>query len=217
MLILNKMKNLIIIGAGDWGLEVWSWLEHAQGFNTEWRFKGFLDNNQNALNNLDFCDAKILGSEDTYLIEEDDIFICTIANTIVKEKVTNKIIARGGSFTNLIHQSVIFFKNITLGKGIVLSPNCVVSNSCTIGNHISINLGTTLGHDVIIGNFCQINSQCDITGHVKIGNNVFIGSSVTIIPKVKVGNNVKIGAGSVVLRSIKDDKSVFGNPAKEIM
>lgn len=211
------MKNLIIIGAGDWGLEVWAWLEQAKGFNTEWQFKGFLDNDLNALESISYCDAKILSSEDTYNIEENDVFVCTIANTIIKEKVSNKIIVKGGSFTNLIHQSVIFFKNITLGKGIILSPNCIVSNSCVIGNHVSINLGCTLGHDVSIGDYCQINSQCDLTGHVKVGNRVFIGSSVAIIPKVKVGNNVKIGAGSVVLRSIKDDKSVFGNPAKEIM
>ena len=211
------MKNLIIIGAGDWGLEVWAWLEQAKGCNIEWQFKGFLDNNSNALENVHYCDAKILGSEDTYNVGENDVFVCTIANTIIKEKVSNKIIAKGGSFTNLIHQSVIFFKNVTLGKGIILSPNCIVSNSCVIGNHVSINLGCTLGHDVSIGDYCQINSQCDLTGHVKVGNRVFIGSSVAIIPKVKVGNNVKIGAGSVVLRSIKDDKSVFGNPAKEIM
>ena len=211
------MKNLIIIGAGDWGLEVWSWLEQAKGCNTEWKFKGFLDNNPNALDNINFCNAILLGSEDTYTVEEEDVFICTIANTVVKEGVANKILGKGAIFTNLIHESVIFFKNITLGKGIVLSPNCVVSNSCVVGNHVSINLGTTLGHDVVIGDFCQINSQCDITGHVKIGSSVFIGSSVVIIPNVKIGNNVKIGAGSVVLRSIKDDKSVFGNPAKEIM
>ncbi len=211
------MKNLIIIGAGDWGLEVWSWLEQANGFGVEWRFKGFLDSNQNAIQNINFCDAKVLGNEDSYEVQDDDIFICTIANTAVKEKIINKIIVKNGTFTNLVHKSVLFFKNVTLGKGIVLSPNCVVSNNVRIGNHVNINLCCTLGHDAQIGNFCQINSQCDITGHVKIGNNVFIGSSVTIIPKVKIGNDVKIGAGSVVLRSIKDSKSVFGNPAKEIM
>ena len=211
------MKNLIIIGAGDWGIEVWAWLEQAKGFNTEWQFKGFLDNNLNALDGTHYCYAKILGSEDTYNVEENDVFVCTIADTVVKEKVTNKVIAKGGSFSNLIHQSVIFFKNITLGKGIVLSPNCIVSNNCTIGNHASINLNCALGHDVLIGDYCQINSQCNLAGHVKIGSRVFIGSSATIIPKVKIGNNVKIGAGSVVLRSIKDDKTVFGNPAKEIM
>ena len=210
------MKQLIIIGAGDLGLEVWAWLEHAKGFNTEWQFKGFLDNNLNALAHVSYCDAKILGSEDTYVVEADDVFICAIGNTLVKEIVANKIITKGGIFTNLIHQSVIFFKQITLGKGIILSPNCLVSNSCIIGDQVFVNVGCTLGHDISIGNFCHINCQCDITGHSKIGNGVFIGSSVAIIPKVIIGNNVKIGAGSIVLNSVSDEKTIFGNPARKV-
>jgi sugar O-acyltransferase (sialic acid O-acetyltransferase NeuD family) len=211
------MKNLILIGAGDWGLEVWAWLENAKGYNIDWTFKGFLDQKGNAFENIQFCNAPILGSEDTYSPQENDVFVCTIANPNIKEEITNKILHKGGSFINLIHNSVIEFKNISLGKGIIISPYCVLSNNCKIGNHVSINLSCTLGHDVQIGNYCQINSQCDLTGHVKIGNKTFLGSRVSIIPKVVVEDEVKIGAGSVVLRRIKKGNSVFGNPAQSII
>lgn len=211
------MKNLIIVGAGEFGLEVFGWLEHAQGYNTKWRFKGFIDYNADALNQIPFCNFPVLNNENDYAIDVDDIFVCSIANTKVKAKVVAVITGRGGIFTNVIHHSVIFFKNINLGIGAIISPNCVISNNCKIGNHVALNLACTIGHDVEIGDFCQISSQCDLTGHVKLGDSVFIGSSSCIIPKVKVGSNVIIGAGSVVIKNIKDDQSVFGNPAKNIM
>lgn len=210
------MRNLILIGAGDMGIEVWSWIENAKGFGEEFMFKGFLDSNPNSLDPYDYCDSLVLGNEHDYVIDADDIFVCTIANPYIKEKVVGTIQSRGGEFMNLIHKSVIQFKNIQLGKGIVVSPFCVISNNCRIGDHVSINISTTLGHDVKVGRFSQINSHCDITGHVNIGEKVFIGTSVCIIPKIEIGEGALLGAGSVVVKNVNISGSVFGNPAREI-
>jgi sugar O-acyltransferase (sialic acid O-acetyltransferase NeuD family) len=210
------MKKLILIGAGDWGLEIWSWLENAIGYGIKFELKGFLDQNPKALDKFDFCNFKILGNPDEYIPQIDDVFVCTIANPSNKELVINNILQKGGTFINLIHNSVIFFKNISLGSGIVISPNCVISNNCILGNHVSINLSCTLGHDVQIGDFCQINSQCDLTGYVKLGNKVFLGSRVTLIPNVNIQDNVLIGAGSVVFRNIKTSGTYVGNPVKKL-
>lgn len=211
------MKKLILIGAGDWGLEVWSWLENAKGYGTEFEFKGFIDQNPRALDKFVFCNSSILGSIDEYRPDVEDVFVCTIANPNDKELTTKKILIKGGSFINLIHNSVILFKNISFGNGIIISPNCVISNNCIIGNHVSINLSCTIGHDVEIGNYGQLNSQCDITGHVKLGNKIFLGSRVSIIPKVNIVDEVIIGAGSVVFRNIKSSGTFVGNPSKKLI
>ena len=46
------MKNLILVGAGDWGLEVHSWIHESIQFGVEYVFKGFIDDNIEAINNL---------------------------------------------------------------------------------------------------------------------------------------------------------------------
>jgi acetyltransferase-like isoleucine patch superfamily enzyme len=37
-----------------------------------------------------------------------------------------------------------------------------------------------------------------------------------ILPGVTIGSNVMVGAGSVVAKSVPDNKTVVGNPAKEV-
>lgn len=219
MVVLNKyeMKNLILIGAGDFSLEIWSWLHDAVGYGTQFVFKGFLDDNPSALSKFDFCNFNVLGNIDEYVLQEGDVFICAIGNPIVKEKVTKIIIDKGGEFLNLIHKSVIMFKNISLGEGIVISPNCIISNSCILGNHVSLNFSCTLGHNANIGNFCQVNSQCDVTGYVSLGEKVFLGSRVSLIPNVKVFDNIVIGAGSVVFKSLENPGTYIGNPARKLL
>jgi acetyltransferase-like isoleucine patch superfamily enzyme len=39
---------------------------------------------------------------------------------------------------------------------------------------------------------------------------------VVVIPGRKIEENARIGAGSVVIHNIKENSSVFGNPAKLI-
>ena len=210
------MNNLILIGAGAWGLEVWSWLENAIGYGSEFNFKGFLDTNLDAMDNKKYCNAKVIGSEDEYEIQKNDRFVITLGCVDVKKKIALKYQERGAKFINLIHSNSIFFKGITLGKGIVISPNCVVSNNSKIDHHVSVNLFSTIGHDTSIGSCSVISGHCDITGNVKLGENVFLGSRVSIVPKKKICDDVSIAAGSTVFKNIREPGSYLGNPAKKL-
>ena len=147
---------------------------------------------------------------------ENDVFICLIANLTVKEQVIQNLLLKGANFVNAYHKSVIFIGKSTIGHGVVLSPFVAVSNNCKLGNHVGVNLFCSIGHDVIIGDFSQLSAHCDLTGHVEIGNNVFLGSRVSIIPNVSVVSNTKLGAGAVVFRNIKLSGTYIGNPAKKI-
>lgn len=210
------MKNLILVGAGDWGLEVHSWIHESLQFGVEYIFKGFIDDNIEALNGTDLDYKLLLGPIKPYIPESNDVFICVISNLKIKEKVILDLKAKGAEFVNAYHKSVCFIGKSIIGSGVVLSPYVVVSNNCNIGNHIGINLFCSIGHDVIIGDYSQLSAHCDLTGHVKLGNSVFLGSRVSIIPKVTVISNVILGAGAVLFRNIKLEGTYIGNPAKKI-
>ena len=211
------MRNLILIGAGAWGLEVWSWLEDAKGFGEEFSFKGFLDSKIEDFGTTHFCNAPILGSSRNYEIQPNDVFVCTIGNPLAKKILVNELLLRGANFINLIHKSVIEFRNIKYGLGIIISPNCVISNNVKIKNHVSINLFCSIGHDVVIGSYAVLSSHCDVTGGVLIGDDVMLGSRVTIIPRVSIIEGAVLGAGSVIMRSIKQRGTYVGNPAIKLM
>jgi acetyltransferase-like isoleucine patch superfamily enzyme len=122
--------------------------------------------------------------------------------------------------------------------GLVNLYRCTIGKNCMIGAFVEIQEG------VVIGNNCRIQSHSFICNGVIIEDNVFIGHSVcftndlypgigkkwdkkttlvksgasignnaTILP-VEVGRNALIGAGSVVTRSVPDNATVKGNPAK---
>ena len=128
------MKNLILVGAGDWGLEVHSWIHESIQFGVEYVFKGFIDDNIEAINNMKLNPKLFLGTINTYLPETNDVFICVIANLNIKQKVVLDLISKGAIFVNAYHKSVCFIGNSIIGSGVVLSPFVVVSNNCKIGN-----------------------------------------------------------------------------------
>lgn len=53
-------------------------------------------------------------------------------------------------------------------------------------------------------------------GRPYLEDNVSVGANAVIIGEVHIGKNVIIGAGSVVTKSIPDNCTVVGNPARII-
>ena len=43
------MKNLVIIGAGGMGKQLWSFAQQCRGYGSEYVIKGFIDDNRSAL------------------------------------------------------------------------------------------------------------------------------------------------------------------------
>lgn len=210
------MKNLILVGAGDWGLEVHAWIHESVQHGVEYNFKGFIDDNFDTKQNLNIAPDLMLSTIKDYIPKSNDVFICTIANIRIKEKIVNELTSKGAIFVNAFHKSVIFIGKSKIGIDIILSPYVVVSNNSIIGDHVGVNLFCSIGHDVIVGNFSQLSAHCDLTGHVQLGKCVFLGSRVSIIPKVNIVSNTIIGAGAVVFRNIKIEGTYIGNPAKKI-
>jgi len=210
------MKNLILVGAGDWGLEVYSWIHESVQHGVEYIFKGFIDDNFETNQKSNIPPNLKLSTIKEYIPELNDVFICTIANINTKEKIVNELKSKGVIFVNAYHKTVIFIGESNIGTDVILAPFVVVSNKSKIGNHVGINLFCSIGHDVFIGDFCQISAHCDLTGYVQLGKSVFLGSRVSIIPNVNVVSNTVLGAGAVVFRNIKIEGTYIGNPARNI-
>ncbi len=207
-----KPKNLIIIGAGGFGREVYAWAREAFDFGREWRFRGFLDDNPRALDGMDY--PPILGDIGSYTPGEEDYFLCGLGKPELKKKVVEVLLKKGARFTSLVHPTVVIGNHVELGAGVILCPRVVVTSDIRLGDFVTLNVGSAVGHDSVVGAFTQTSAFCDITGGVSVGEGVFMGSHAAILPRVKVGDFAVIGAGSVALRNVPAGKTIYGNPAR---
>jgi sugar O-acyltransferase (sialic acid O-acetyltransferase NeuD family) len=210
------MKNLVILGAGGFGREVYNWAKQSVGYQKEFAIKGFLDDNLTALQKFNYP-VNVIGAISQYSPERDDVFMCAIGSPAIKRKVCDSIAARGGKFMNIIHPSAIIGENVSLGSGVIVCPGVKITCDVNVGNHVAININTCVGHDVVIGDYCQISCFCDLNGFSVVGDEVFIGGSASVLPGVRVANGVTIGAGALVVKSIGEERiTVVGVPAKKL-
>ena len=209
------MYRLIILAAGGCGREVLQWAMDINEKTHRWCFFGFLDYDEHMLEGKTAV-AEIIGNDDNYEIQENDEFICAVGDGVLREKIINRMKARGAKFINLIHPTAIVARSATLGEGVVVYPYALITADTKIGNGCIINMNCSIGHDVDMGDYCTISPNCNITGKCIIGKHVFMGVGVQIIQSMKVENDAYICAGSVVMTKIKEGAKVIGNPAKRI-
>ena len=93
-----------------------------------------------------------------------------------------------------------------VGRGIFLdhATGLVVGETAVIGDDVSIL------HDVTLGGTGKDHGD----RHPKIANGVLIGAGAKIIGNIEIGRCARVAAGSVVLKSVPNNVTVAGIPAK---
>lgn len=207
--------DLIIVGAGGMGREVYSWLAQVIYGKGGYVIKGFIDDNPNALGNRSYP-VDVIGSISEYTPNAEEQLILSILDPKVKKQIAESLIQKGAEFFPLIHPTAVIGKNVKLGKGTIICPYCILTNDIEMGDFVFMNTNSTIGHDSKIGDYTSINGKVEITGECKIGAVCLFGVGAKLIPGRKIVDGVTVGAGSVVVRNIVSPKTVFGNPAKSI-
>jgi sugar O-acyltransferase (sialic acid O-acetyltransferase NeuD family) len=207
-------KRIYIIGAGDFGREMESWLEDLPNFKNEYEIKGYLDNDSKSLQNKP-TDYEIVGTHEEMEFKENDYVVIAISNSKVRKRIAESLINKVNFFT-YIAPNVTIGKFTKIGSGSIICSNCFISTNTVIGDFVIVNAGSNIGHDCIIESYCSLMANVDIGGSVILGEGVFIGTKAMIIPKKRIFRGIIIGAGTIVIRNLNKVGTYFGNPAKYI-
>ena len=208
--------NLYILGAGGFAREIYSYLAENDFVYNNSRLAGFLDDNLSALDGFDLS-HKIIGSLKSIDLKATDCLIIAVANPAIKEQIFDFYHKNNGTIISYTHPLAIIGHNVSIGVGTVCAPYSIVATNVKMGHGCTINAFSSIGHDAILGDFCTLSGHCDVTGNVNLGNKVFMGSHASIIPSIQIGSSAVIGAGSLVIRRVKENTTMFGNPAKKIL
>lgn len=208
------MKHLIIIGAGGMGRTIYSNALESVGYGETFDIKGFVDDNLNALEGYPNY-PPIIDTINNYKPIEGDVFVSSIGGA-ARRPCMEEIIARGGEFMELIHQTARIYTNAKLGKGNFIGAYTVIGNDAVVGDYNMIQSYTVIGHDAHIGSWNRIDTHVTCVGGIVIEDDVNIHTSAVISHKVVVESGAHVGAGSFVIRRVKAGTTVMGNPAKKM-
>lgn len=96
-----------------------------------------------------------------------------------------------------------------------------------IGRYVFIDHGTgvVIGETAIVGDYVTILHGVTLgSRHISAGrrhpiveNHAFIGANAMILGPITIGKYAKVGAGSVVLESVSPQKTIVGNPGRQVV
>jgi sugar O-acyltransferase (sialic acid O-acetyltransferase NeuD family) len=210
------MTDLAIFGAGGFGRETALLVEQINNVEPAWNFIGFYDDGFRKGEKV--RGARILGGlSDLNQQSQSLSVVLAIADPTTRRRVSEKMTNANLKFPSLVHPSAMLGDvSNKFGNGCIITAQVVCTTSVHLGEFIIVNLGATIGHDVVIGNFSTLMPACHISGGVVIGESVMIGTGACVLQSLKIGDRSKVGAGAVVTQAVRADKTVVGVPAKEI-
>ncbi|MBF0275196.1 MAG: hypothetical protein HQK84_08200 [Nitrospinae bacterium] len=142
--------------------------------------------------------------------------VCAVGDGKRRLEMSIELEKKGFHFPQVVHPSAIVGKKVTIHEGVIIGPYVSITGDAIIGKHVIIVGFCGIGHDTSIGDGSILATHIGIGGGCKIGRGTSWGNNSSILPDKTVGDFARIGAGSVCLRNIKENKSVFGNPAQEM-
>lgn len=211
------MKDIIIIGAGDFGREV-SWaIERINQQKPTWNLLGFVDDNcEKAGNELD--GYPVLGTTE-YLkgIDKEVYLVCSIGTGRVRKLVMERVLTQKNlHLATLVDPAAIVGRNVQIGEGSVICAGAILTISVQTGKCTIINLNCTVGHETVVESYCTLHPGCNISGKVKLGACTDVGTGSKVIQGLSVASGTTLGAGAVVVRDIVESGTYVGVPVKKV-
>jgi len=207
------MKDLAIVGAGGFGKEVRTLVDHINQRKPTWNLLGFYDDQP--LRQVQ--GLPVIGSVEELVDQpQKPRLVIAIGNPGIRCKIVASLKASGASFAALVHPTVVIGEpqTVKIGGGSIITAGVIMTTDIQIGEHVIINLNTTIGHDTAIADFCAIMPGVNLAGNVKLEKGVYIGAGANVLGGTTLGEFCTIGAGAVVTRDIPAHTTAVGVPAR---
>ena len=200
------MDKLYIYGAGGHGKVAFHSALQIQKF----QLIAFLDDTAEGT----LCGIPIVKPQSVFELEDTISVHFAIGNNKVRDRLQKSFDNLKIHAATIIHPLAHLYPGTTVGSGTLITVGTIVGPDVTLGQGCILNHHSVIDHDCQIGEFCHIAPSATLGGGVKIGSHCFIGAGATILPYLTLGDNVTVGAGAVVTRSLPDNITVIGCPAK---
>ncbi len=156
-------------------------------------------------------------------------YLGTVADALRAEDHVRRIIAVGdlqlrawiqqrchAPLANVVHPTAIVSPSAIIGEGSYVAAGVIVNGFADVGAHAILNTRAVVEHDCSLGSNVHIGPGAILGGGVRVGSNTLIGINASVNPNSNIGNSCVVGSGAVVVRSVADDTTVAGVPARRL-
>lgn len=211
------MKDIVIIGAGDFGREV-SWVvERINAIVPTWNLLGFVDDDPSMQNQV-VDGYAVLGNISHLADMQSKVFVvCSIAVCGVRKQVMEQVRSLPNvKAATLIDPAAIIGRNVQIDDGCIITAGAFLGINSVLHNHVIVNIGGIVGHDTVLGDCCMVSPSTNLSGKIVVGSCVDIGTGTKVIQGINICADCIIGAGSVIVRDITEPGTYVGMPVRKI-
>jgi len=210
------MKKIAVYGAGGFGREVKMLIDQVNASSMTYEFAGYFDDGveKGTLVN----GFPVLGGRDHLNAFAEPLCVAfAIGSPAMKKKIIGNVKNDNVSYPSLIHPNVLIGNDdVTIGEGCIICAGCIITINIKIGKFVILNLACTVGHDTVIEDYASFMPGVNISGEVLIKEGVYVGTGAKIINQLDIGRFTIVGAGAVVSKTLPDECTAVGIPAKAI-
>ena len=205
----QKMKKIVLIGAGGLSIQLLSWMSSD---NEKFKIVGIFDDNQTFSKKMVKLKNMKVNKNIFYYLTVNDPFLRKRIYLNLKKK--NKDL----KFSNYFHSTALINnkKKISKNEGLIVGPNCLIEDKVEIGKCNILNANSSLFHEVKTGNFCTFAPYSSCLGKSKINDCVLIGAHANVNPNIKIKKNIVIGSHANVVKNLSYSGIYAGNPSIKI-
>lgn len=207
--------RVLIIGAGGHAQVVADILLAMRAAGENIDVAGYLDDAPQH-HGLQLLGRPVLGAIGESGEIDHDGLIVAIGNNAVRRELFLRFQEQGERLVVACHPRATLAPDVTVGPGTMICAGAIVNTGAAIGPNVILNTGCTVDHHNRIGAHTHIAPGAHLGGDVTVGEGTLVGIGAIVLPQTMIGDRVVVGGGAVVRRTVADDLTVAGVPARPI-
>jgi sugar O-acyltransferase (sialic acid O-acetyltransferase NeuD family) len=208
------VKDIIVYGAGGFGMEVAFLIEDSNKACLKWNILGYIDDDRDKWGTVRYG-YKVLGGREWLKGRGSEVAVAlAVAIPEVRRMLAETVFDDNVEFPVLIHPSVILSRAVNIREGSIICAGTILTVEIDIGHHVHINPGCTIGHEVTIEDYATLYPGVNVAGNVVVRSCASLGTGCQIVQGLEVGSHAFLGAGSVAIRAVPSGMVAAGCPAQ---